>query len=123
MESWYVLRATKPGVRVRDLCRQYKIETLREYRQRSRQQINQRRKEGEDGLNPFGIFPSPALRERGRGWTAENLVRIADVVQSGFVPSFSLAQAFTPRCYTQVRGSVRASGPNNCQQVAKSCMR
>ena len=46
MESWYVLRATKPGVRVRDLCRQYKIETLREYRQRSRQQINQRRKEG-----------------------------------------------------------------------------
>jgi predicted amidohydrolase len=45
MESWFVLRATKPGVRVRDLCKQYKIETLREYRQRSRQQINELRKE------------------------------------------------------------------------------
>ena len=41
-----MLRAVKPGVRVRDLCRQYKIETLREYRQRSRQEINQRRKDG-----------------------------------------------------------------------------
>ena len=36
MEGWYVLRAVAPGVRVRDLCKQYKIETLREYRQRSR---------------------------------------------------------------------------------------
>ena len=46
MESWYVLRALKPGVRVRDLCTQYKIETLREYRHRSRDQINERRKAG-----------------------------------------------------------------------------
>lgn len=46
MESWYVLRSMKPGVSVRALCRQYGIETLREYRQRSRQQINQARKEG-----------------------------------------------------------------------------
>jgi len=46
MESWFVLRALKPGVRVRDLCKQYKIETLREYRQRSRDQINGRRKAG-----------------------------------------------------------------------------
>ena len=36
MESWYVLRSLKPGVLVRDLCKQYRIETLREYRQRSR---------------------------------------------------------------------------------------
>ena len=36
MESWYVLRSLKPGVLVRDLCKQYQIETLREYRQRSR---------------------------------------------------------------------------------------
>jgi predicted amidohydrolase len=43
MESWYVLRAVKPGVRVRDLCRQYQIETLREYRHRSRKQINEAR--------------------------------------------------------------------------------
>ncbi len=43
MESWYVLRSVKPGVRVRDLCKQYQIETLREYRQRSRAQINDAR--------------------------------------------------------------------------------
>ena len=35
MESWYVLRSLKPGVLVRDLCKQYQIETLREYRQRA----------------------------------------------------------------------------------------
>ena len=46
MENWYVLRAMKPGVQVRALCKQYQIETLREYRHRSRQQINERRKEG-----------------------------------------------------------------------------
>jgi beta-ureidopropionase len=46
MESWYVLRSLKPGVLVRDLCRQYQIETLREYRQRSRSQINDARKQG-----------------------------------------------------------------------------
>lgn len=46
MESWYLLRSVKPGVLVRDLCRQYGIEPLREYRNRSRQQINQARKEG-----------------------------------------------------------------------------
>ena len=46
MESWYLLRSTKPGIRVRDLCREYEIETLREYRHRSRQQINQARDEG-----------------------------------------------------------------------------
>ena len=28
MENWYVLRAVKPGVCVRDLCKQYQIETL-----------------------------------------------------------------------------------------------
>ena len=47
MEGWYVLRAVKPGVRVRDLCAQYKIETLREYRHRSRQQIDEARKNGQ----------------------------------------------------------------------------
>jgi hypothetical protein len=46
MESWWLLRAVKPGVRVRDLCKEYKIETLREYQHRSREQINQARKEG-----------------------------------------------------------------------------
>ena len=46
MESWYVLRSIKPGVLVHDLCKQYQIETLREYRQRSRTQINDARKQG-----------------------------------------------------------------------------
>ena len=46
MEGWNLLRAVKPGVRVRDLCKQYQIETLREYRQRSRQQINEARQQG-----------------------------------------------------------------------------
>ncbi|MHB8901569.1 MAG: carbon-nitrogen hydrolase family protein, partial [Thermoguttaceae bacterium] len=46
MESWYLLRAAKPDVRVRDLCRQYGIETLREYRHRSRREINEAREAG-----------------------------------------------------------------------------
>jgi beta-ureidopropionase len=46
MEGWYVLRAVKAGVRVRELCKQYQIETLREYRHRSRQQINELRRAG-----------------------------------------------------------------------------
>ena len=45
-EAWYLLRATKPGVRVRDLCKEYQIETLRDYRHRSREQINEARKQG-----------------------------------------------------------------------------
>lgn len=45
-EAWYVLRSIKPGVRVRDLCRRYDIEPLREYRLRSRREINRARKEG-----------------------------------------------------------------------------
>jgi len=46
MESWYLLRSTKPGVRVRDLCREYQIETLRQYRHRSRREINEARADG-----------------------------------------------------------------------------
>lgn len=46
MEGWYLLRSLKPGIRVRDLCRQYQIETLREYRHRSREQINDARAKG-----------------------------------------------------------------------------
>jgi len=46
MESWYLLRSTKPGVRVRDLCREYEIETLRNYRHPSRRQINEAREKG-----------------------------------------------------------------------------
>ena len=39
-KAWYLLRSIKPGVRVRDLCAQYQIETLRQYQHRSREQIN-----------------------------------------------------------------------------------
>ena len=46
MEGWYVLRAVAPGVRVRELCKQYGIETLREYRRRSRDQLNELREAG-----------------------------------------------------------------------------
>ncbi len=46
MEAWYLVRAVKPGVRVRELCKQYQIETLRDYCRRSRQQIDEARKTG-----------------------------------------------------------------------------
>jgi len=46
-ENWTVLRSMKAGVRVRDLCARYGIETLREYRHRSRDEINLRRQKGE----------------------------------------------------------------------------
>jgi predicted amidohydrolase len=45
---WYLLRSIKPGVRVRELCTQYKIETLRQYQHRSREQINEARKAGKN---------------------------------------------------------------------------
>jgi hypothetical protein len=46
MESWYLLRAIKPGIKVRELCKEHGIEPLREYRRRSREQINAARHEG-----------------------------------------------------------------------------
>jgi hypothetical protein len=45
-KAWHLLRSIKPGVRVRDLCEQYKIETLRQYQHRSREQINAARAAG-----------------------------------------------------------------------------
>jgi predicted amidohydrolase len=39
-KAWYLLRSLKPGVRVRELCERYEIETLRQYQHRSRAQIN-----------------------------------------------------------------------------------
>jgi len=44
---WWLLRAMKPGVRVRTLLKKYGIETLHEYQQRSRRQINERREKGD----------------------------------------------------------------------------
>lgn len=47
LAPWWLFRATKPGVSVRKLLKQYGIETLREYQHRSRKQINEARKKGE----------------------------------------------------------------------------
>jgi beta-ureidopropionase len=45
-KAWTLLRSIKPGVRARELCAQYKIETLRQYQHRSREKINEARKAG-----------------------------------------------------------------------------
>ena len=47
LAPWWLFKATKPGVSVRKLLKQYGIETLREYQHRSRKQINEARKKGE----------------------------------------------------------------------------
>jgi beta-ureidopropionase len=47
LAPWWLFRATKPGVRVRNILKEHKIETLREYQHRSRQQINEAREKGE----------------------------------------------------------------------------
>jgi len=44
---WWLLRATKPGVRIRTLLKKYGIETLHDYQKRSRREINERRQNGE----------------------------------------------------------------------------
>jgi beta-ureidopropionase len=46
MSPWWLFKAAKPGVRVRELLKEYGIETLREYQHRSRKQINEARKDG-----------------------------------------------------------------------------
>lgn len=47
LAPWWLFKAIKPGVRVRELLKKHKIETLREYQQRSRKQINEARAKGE----------------------------------------------------------------------------
>jgi beta-ureidopropionase len=47
LAPWWLFKATKPGVRTRDLLKEHKIETLRDYQHRSRQQINEAREKGE----------------------------------------------------------------------------
>lgn len=43
LEQWFVLRAKRPGVSARDLAREYGLEELRHYLDRSRVAIDQRR--------------------------------------------------------------------------------
>ncbi len=47
LAPWWLFKATKPGVRTRDLLKEHKIEALREYQHRSRKQINEAREKGE----------------------------------------------------------------------------
>ncbi len=51
-ENWFVLRAVKPGVRVRELCVKHELETLRQYRQNSRTEILERLKAGQPIKTP-----------------------------------------------------------------------
>ena len=46
LAPWWLFKAIKPGVRVREVLKEYKIESLRDYQHRSRKQINQARQEG-----------------------------------------------------------------------------
>jgi hypothetical protein len=46
LAPWWLFKATRPGIGVRELLKKYKIETLREYQHRSRKQINDARKKG-----------------------------------------------------------------------------
>ena len=47
LAPWWLFKAVKPGVSVRELLKKYEIETLREYQHRTRKQINEARKKGE----------------------------------------------------------------------------
>jgi hypothetical protein len=47
LAPWWLFQATKPGIKARELLKQYRIETLREYQHRSRKQINEARIKGE----------------------------------------------------------------------------
>jgi len=44
-EQWFVLKAVRPGVSARALAREYGLEHLRDYIQRSRREINGKRAE------------------------------------------------------------------------------
>ena len=43
LEQWFVLKAKRSGVSARDLAREYGLEELRDYIDRSRKSINERR--------------------------------------------------------------------------------
>jgi hypothetical protein len=45
LAPWWLFKAVKPGVLVREVLKRHKIETLREYQHRSRKQINEARKQ------------------------------------------------------------------------------
>ena len=57
-EEWFVLKAKRPGVSVRRIAQQYGLEELRDYKDRSRWQINRIR--GFDFTEKFGAYPVKA---------------------------------------------------------------
>ena len=46
MEAWTLIRSVDSTVNLRQLCRRYQVETLRQYQHRSRLQINRIRECG-----------------------------------------------------------------------------
>jgi len=46
LAPWWLFKAAKPSVRVRELLKKYEIESLREYQHRSRRQIDEAREKG-----------------------------------------------------------------------------
>ena len=46
LAPWWLFKSIKPGLLVREVLKEYQIESLRDYQHRSREQINQARKEG-----------------------------------------------------------------------------
>ena len=54
-EEWFVLKAVKPGVSVSDLADTYGLEELRDYKDRSRRQINEKR--GFSFSKKYGGYP------------------------------------------------------------------
>ncbi len=54
-EEWFVLKAKKPGVSVRKLAGQYELEELRDYKERSRNYMDEKR--GFQFTGKFGGYP------------------------------------------------------------------
>lgn len=62
-EQWFVLKARRPGIRARDLARQYGLEELRDYINRSRREIDKRRAEfkSEAATRMPSLMPTGAM--------------------------------------------------------------
>src|SRR5262249_6296056 len=58
-EAWFVLGARRPGVSVRELARQYGLEELRDYIDRSRREI--------DGMRGWSFADKPGQKQGSSG--------------------------------------------------------
>lgn len=118
-EGWYMLRAVKPGVRVRDLCRRNDIENLWEYRLRSREQIHERRAAGQrigadnSGIPLGSVQDAPAAAGE-PAWTAAFSRRVYDAWRRGHpMPQLSAVhpEATLTDAYTVQRRFTAKLGP------------